>query len=62
LPTFTASLGDKVLRDVVQNVYNLPAQLAIQPVETQARAISSRVDVTKFLNGANAAAFQQGRN
>jgi hypothetical protein len=46
-------LGDKVLRDVVQNVYNLPSQLAIQPVETQARAISSRVDVKKFLNGAS---------
>ena len=53
-------LGDKVLRDVVQNVYNLPAQLAIQPVDTQARAISSRVDITKFLNGVNASAFGKG--
>lgn len=50
-------LGDSILRDVVQNTYNLPAQIAIQPVETQARAISARVDVKKFADMANALKF-----
>lgn len=47
-------LGDKVMRDVVTKTFSLPPQLAIQPIESQARAITSRIDITKFLNGANA--------
>lgn len=41
-------LGDKIVRDVVTNTLNIPAQLAIQPVETQARAITARLDIKQF--------------
>lgn len=41
-------LGDKILRDVVTNTFQLPAQLAIQEIESQAKVIAKRVDVTKF--------------
>lgn len=41
-------LGDPILREVVTSTFNLPKQIAIQPVETQAKAITDRVDVKKF--------------
>lgn len=41
-------LGDKIVRDVVTSTLNIPAQLAIQPIETQARAITARLDISKF--------------
>ncbi|WP_448191933.1 DUF1217 domain-containing protein [Azospirillum sp. sgz301742] len=41
-------LGDPILREVVTSTLGLPKQIAIQPVETQAKAISDKIDVTKF--------------
>ncbi len=41
-------LGDRFLRDVITKTLGLPERIAVQPVETQARAISSRVDLAKF--------------
>lgn len=41
-------LGDPILREVVTYAVGLPKQIAVQPVETQARAITDRVDVKKF--------------
>lgn len=41
-------LGDKVLRDVVTSTFNLPKELAVQSVESQARVVAARVDITKF--------------
>lgn len=38
-------LGDPVLRRVVTGALGLPMEIAIQPVETQARAITSRLQV-----------------
>jgi len=43
-----AILGDRILRDVVTTTFNIPPQLAIQPIESQAATISRRIDVTKF--------------
>lgn len=41
-------LGDPVLRRVVTGALGLPQQLAVQSVETQARVISSRLDLAKL--------------
>lgn len=41
-------LGDRILRDVVTTTFSIPPQLAVQPVESQAAAISRRIDVSKF--------------
>lgn len=43
-------LGDPVLRRVVTGALGIPQQIAVQPVETQARAIGSRLDVAKLQN------------
>lgn len=43
-------LGDPVLRRVVTGALGLPQQIAVQPVETQARAITSRFDLAKLQN------------
>jgi hypothetical protein len=43
-------LGDPVLRRVITGALGLPQQMAVQPVETQARAIASRVDIAKLQN------------
>ena len=43
-------LGDPVLRRVVTGALGLPQQMAVQPVETQARAIASRVDIARLQN------------
>ncbi|MGM0562130.1 MAG: DUF1217 domain-containing protein [Pseudomonadota bacterium] len=42
-------LGDPLIRRVVTTALGLPEEIAIQPVETQARAITSRMDL-KDLN------------
>lgn len=41
-------LGDPILRKVVTKALGIPERFAIQPLETQAAAVTSRVDVTKF--------------
>lgn len=47
-------LGDSVLRDVITTTFSIPPQLAIQPVESQAAALSSRIDFKKFVTSATA--------
>ena len=41
-------LGDPVLRRVVTTALSLPMQIAVQPVETQARAVTTRLDLAKL--------------
>jgi hypothetical protein len=41
-------LGDKVMRNVVTTALGLPLQIAFQPLATQEKAISTRLDITKF--------------
>jgi hypothetical protein len=41
-------LGDSVLRDVVTTALNIPKQIAFQPIGTQERAITSRLDIGKL--------------
>jgi hypothetical protein len=41
-------LGDKVLRSVVTTALGLPANIAVQSIETQKRLIEARLDITKF--------------
>lgn len=41
-------LGDPMLRRVVTTALGLPQEIAIQPVETQARAITSRLNLEKL--------------
>ena len=41
-------LGDPVMRDVVTTALGLPLQIALQPIDTQEQAITSRMDVTQF--------------
>lgn len=41
-------LGDPVLRRVVTTALGLPQAIVVQPVETQARAITSRLDLAKL--------------
>jgi hypothetical protein len=43
-------LGDPILRDVVTTALGLPLQIAIQPLEAQEHAISSRLDISQFSN------------
>lgn len=43
-------LGDPILRRVITTALGLPLEIAIQPVETQARAITSRLDLDKLSN------------
>lgn len=38
-------LGDAVMRRVVTGALGLPDQIAVQPVETQGRAVTSRIDM-----------------
>jgi hypothetical protein len=38
-------LGDTVMRRVVTGALGLPAEIAVQPVETQARAVTARLDL-----------------
>lgn len=41
-------LGDPTLREVVTTTLGLPKQIAFQPLDTQERAVTSRVDLTRF--------------
>ncbi len=41
-------LGDSVMRTVVTTALNIPEQIAFQPIEAQEKAISTRLDITKF--------------
>ncbi|HEY8612044.1 MAG TPA: DUF1217 domain-containing protein [Roseomonas sp.] len=47
-------LGDAVLRRVVTGALGLPQTIAIQEVETQARAITSRIDLAKLTDAKQA--------
>lgn len=52
-------LGDAMLRKVVTTALGLPLQIAIQPLEAQETAISSRLDVSKFKDPKFVDAFTQ---
>ncbi len=41
-------LGDPVMRTVVTTALGVPEEIAFQPLEAQEKAISSRLDITKF--------------
>lgn len=41
-------LGDATLRDVVTTALGIPKQIAFQSLEAQAKAITDRVDLTRF--------------
>jgi hypothetical protein len=43
-----AVLGDPIIRRVVTGALGLPQELAIQSVETQARAVAARLDIRKL--------------
>jgi hypothetical protein len=43
-------LGNRVLRRVVMGALGLPDQIAIQPVETQARAVQARLKLADLQN------------
>ncbi len=43
-------LGDPIMRTVVTTALGIPEQIAFQPLEAQEKAISSRVDISKFRN------------
>ncbi len=44
------ALGDPVLRRVLTTALGLPQGIAVQPIETQARALASRLDLGKLQN------------
>ena len=52
-------LGDATLRNVVTTALGLPLQIAIQPLEAQQAAISSRLDLSKFKDPKFVDAFTQ---
>ncbi len=52
-------LGDSNLRKVVTTALGLPLQIALQPLDTQERAITSRLDITQFNNPAFVEKFTQ---
>jgi len=54
-------LGDRVLRDVILDTLQIPQQVAIQSVDTQARAITSRLDMDRFVGLANQLGFTQNQ-
>jgi hypothetical protein len=45
-----AVLGDPILRRVITGALGLPESIAVQPVETQARAVQSRLNLDKLNN------------
>lgn len=45
-------LGDATLRKVVTTTLGLPDSIAVQPIESQAALISSRLDITQFTGAA----------
>lgn len=46
-------LSDPVLRSVVETVTGLPANIAVQPVEDQARLINSKVNIALFASSSS---------
>lgn len=52
-------LGDPVLREVVTVALSVPKQIAFQPLEAQEKAISSRLDLTKFKDPKYVESFTQ---
>ena len=54
-PSVYEVLGDAVLRRVVTGALGLPNSLAIQEVTTQARAVTSRIDLSKLTDPKQAA-------
>jgi hypothetical protein len=52
-------LGDPVMRRVVTTTLGLPLQIAFQPLEAQERAISIRLDISKFSKPAFVESFVQ---
>lgn len=54
-PSVYEVLGDAVLRRVVTGALGLPDSLAIQEVTTQARAVTSRIDLSKLTDPKQAA-------
>ncbi|SHK24833.1 Protein of unknown function [Roseomonas rosea] len=54
-PSVYEVLGDAVLRRVVTGALGLPQAIAIQEVDTQARAITSRLDLSKLADPRQAA-------
>lgn len=52
-------LGDSVMRTVVTTALGIPLQIAFQPLEAQEKAISSRLDITKFKNPQFVESFTQ---
>lgn len=58
-PTVYEVLGDAVLRRVVTGALGLPDALAIQEVTTQARAVTSRIDLTKLTDARQAAKLSE---
>jgi hypothetical protein len=53
-------LGDAVLRRVVTGALGLPQAIAIQSVETQARAITARIDLAKLTDSRQAKKLAEG--
>lgn len=41
-------LGDPIMRTVVTTALNIPEQIAFQPLEAQEKAISTRLDLSRF--------------
>ncbi len=52
-------LGDRVLRTVVTTALGIPQQIAFQPLEAQEKAISSRLDISKFQDAKFVESFAQ---
>ncbi|MEO9189008.1 MAG: DUF1217 domain-containing protein [Acetobacteraceae bacterium] len=52
-------LGDPVMRAVVTTALGIPEQIAFQPLEAQEKAISSRLDITRFNDPRFVEAFTQ---
>jgi hypothetical protein len=50
-----AILGNPVLRRVVTGALGLPAAIAVQPIETQARAVTTRLDLADLKDAAKVA-------
>ncbi len=50
-------LGDANLRKVVTTALGIPQEIAYQPLEAQEKAISSRIDITKFQSASYAEQF-----
>lgn len=53
-------LGDANLRKVVTTALGIPEEIAYQPLEAQEKAISSRIDITKFQSASYVEQFVRG--